>query len=508
MHDAEREDLDGRVYFWEGVYLGPGTCTHVTHYEQAFGRLFPDAARTQRQVTDFNAGWDDRLGYVRYRAEWGIGHHFGIPHAIDGHAGTILRTYREHTTSPDNAFLESVWPRVKHATQFLIDQDAGRGFFADKVPPADRNTEPDGILSGPQYNTLDKVWDGTIPWISGMYMSSLRASAEMAREMGDGAFADECTQIVELGERKLVEKTFNKDFGYFVQRPRDQAKYVNSNNGCHIDQMLGDYWARQLGLASPFLQSEGDMALGKILEHNFHRRVGDYQDRSLIKIVRCYAQKDEPGTVMCSFPYGGAKEAAPGETRGWDALVLGYFSESWTGQEYPLAAAMIDRGLVNEGLAVCRAAHDRYAEAPTRRNPFNEVEYGNHYTRAMSSYAAYVSATGFEYHGPKGHIGFAPKLSPTRFRSAFTAAKGWGTYEQRADAKQLTCKLTVNWGEVKLKTVSVVLAGELKGKVVDTVKVQNDIVSTFSQDGDKITVVLDDELHLNAGQSLTIDIGA
>lgn len=449
-HDAGDPALDGRVYFWEGVYLGMGTCTHVTHYEQAVGRLFPDAARAQRSTVDYHAGWDEKLGYVKYRAEWDVGHHFGIPHAIDGHAGTVLRTWREHTTAPDDTFLRSVWPRVKRATVFMIDQDAGRGFFEDLVPEADRNSEPDGVLSGPQYNTLDKVWDGTIPWTSGLYLASLRAAAEMAKEMGDADFARECERIVEIGGPKLSRMTFNKQFGYFVQRPDQQAKYVNSNDGCHIDQLLGNYWTWQAGLTPVFPREQARSALRRIFTHNLYRRVGDYRDRALIKVSRFYADADEPGTFICTFPHGGAKKSAPAGGNAWDGLVVGYFSECMTGFTYQAAAHLISEGMVTEGLALCRAIHDRYAEAPERRNPFNEIEYGNHYTRAMSGYAPFVAMCGFTHNGPKGEIGFAPKMQAVSFKAAFTAAEGWGSYSQRTVRGGHSAEIKLVHGSLRL----------------------------------------------------------
>jgi len=58
-----------------------------------------------------------------------------------------------------------------------------------------------------------------------------------------------------------------------------------------------------------------------------------------------------------------------------------------TGFEYQVAAHMIWEGLVLEGLAITRTIHDRYHAA--KRNPYNEVECSDHYSRAMMSYGVF-----------------------------------------------------------------------------------------------------------------------
>ena len=126
----------------------------------------------------------------------------------------------------------------------------------------------------------------------------------------------------------------------------------------------------------------------------------------------------EPGTIMCSFPRGGATKA-PGEVRSeWEKLAVGYFNECMTGFTYQAAANMIGEGLVNEGMTMIKAIHVQYA--PDKRNPYDEVEYGNHYTRAMASYGAFIAALGFTLSEPNGEIGFSPKIDPEDFKSAFT----------------------------------------------------------------------------------------
>jgi len=89
-----------------------------------------------------------------------------------------------------------------------------------------------------------------------------------------------------------------------------------------------------------------------------------------------------------------------------------------------------------------------------KHNPFNEVECGDHYARAMASWGVYTALAGYEYHGPKSHIGFAPKITPEDFSAAFTAAEGWGTFTQKRDEKTQREQITVRWGKLNLKTLA------------------------------------------------------
>lgn len=80
------------------------------------------------------------------------------------------------------------------------------------------------------------------------------------------------------------------------------------------------------------------------------------------------------------------------------------------------------------GFSIVKSIHNRYGA--DKRNPSNEIECSDHYSRAMVSYVAYIAAFGFTYNRPKGQIVFAPKLNPEIFKSAFTAAQGWGNLTQ------------------------------------------------------------------------------
>ena len=133
---------------------------------------------------------------------------------------------------------------------------------------------------------------------------------------------------------------------------------------------------------------------------------------------------------MCSWPEAGR---TPPFKKHWQ---YGYFNECMTGFEWQAAAHMIWEGLdqpdlLQHGLAVTRAIHDRYNAA--LRNPYNEIECCDHYSRAMASYGVFQAVCGFDCHGPQGHLEFAPRLGRDDFRAAFTSAEGWGTITQTRD---------------------------------------------------------------------------
>jgi uncharacterized protein (DUF608 family) len=467
----------GRFYGWEGVGCCEGTCTHVWHYAQAVGRLFPELERDLRERTDFGIAFDRNSGVVRFRAEAA-----GL--AVDGQAGVVLRCYREHQMSADGAFLKKNWPNIKKALGCLMDRDG----------------DDDGFIEGGQHNTLDADWYGPVAWLIGMYLAALRAGEAMATELGDDAFARRCRAIVEKGRKRLVAELFEE--GYFINKPDPKRPdAINSGTGCHIDQVLGQSWAFQVGLERVIPEAETRSALKSLWRCNFTPDVGPY--RSANKPGRWYAMPGEAGLLMCTFPRADWNYAkAKGKGPDWAA---GYFNECMNGFEYQVAGHMIWEGMLTEGLAITRAVHDRYH--PARRNPWNEVECGDHYARSMASYGVYLAACGFEYHGPKGHLGFAPRLTPEDFKAAFTAAEGWGTFAQKREGGVQKETIEVKWGKLRVKTLSFALPADARpGKAAVSAGGRATQASLRVEDG-RATVTLGAEATLSAGQKMEITIG-
>jgi len=466
---------DGRFWAWEGVGCCEGTCGHVWQYAQAMGRLFPDLERILRERTDFGVAMRPN-GAIIFRGE-----NADIP-AIDAQSGVILRTLREHEMSPDDAFLKRVWPGVKKATDWLIAQD-GNG---------------DGIIEGAQHNTLDTDWYGAVAWLSGLYLAALQAAAAMADEMKDEAFAQKCREILRRGQAKFVADLFDGEYFRNKVDPRHPDS-VNSGTGCEIDQVMGQSWAFQVGLPRVLPEKETRAALKALWRYNFSPDVGPY--RAVNKPGRWYAMAGEAGLLMCSFPRAGWDyDLAKGKGGGaWAAM---YFNECMNGFEHQVAGHMVWEGMVLEGLAVERAMHDRYHAS--KRNPWNEVECGDHYARSMASYGVFLAACGYEYYGPKGHLGFAPRLTPENFKAPFTTAEGWGTFSQRITADRQQVEVHLKFGKLRLRSLALAVTGHPEG--VEVSLNGKSLKAQHTMQGSRLLITLADDVELGKDTALKVSI--
>jgi len=463
---------NGRFYAFEGVYCCAGTCQHVWNYAQSVGRLFPDLERDLRRRTDFGTAWHEN-GAIDYRGE--AARHV----AHDGQCGVILRALREHQTAADRSYLEACWPRIRKSVEYLLTCDGHES----------------GLLTGEQYNTLDASWWGPMAWISSLYIAALRAGGAMATEMGDAEFATRCARVAGRGSEALVKDLYNGE--YFIHKPDPRhPDNTNTNDGCHIDQLMGQAWAWQVALPRIVPLPESKSALAAIWKYNFAPDAGGYRNvmQDVIRGGRWYAMPGESGVVMTTFPRGGAETSS---RKGGFAY---YFNEVWTGQEHQVAAHMLWEGMVDEALVITRTIHDRHHAS--RRNPFNEVECSDHYSRAMASHGTFLAACGYEYHGPRGRLAFAPRVAADNFRAPFTAAEGWGTYAQTVGAGQLRAKLEIRWGRVQLRSLGLKPEGAAATVVV---KLGTETVpARLEATPQGVEVILGREVVLLRGQELEV----
>lgn len=457
-----------KFWAWEGVGSCEGTCTHVWGYAQAMAALFPELERNLREKTDYSVSLRPDGAILSRNGEHGV--------LIDGHASVILRMYREHLMSKNNYFLSRNWEKIKRSIRYLIEEDGNE----------------DGLIVKEQPNTYDIAFHGPNTYVGGLYLAALRAGEKMAVLMNDTAAASTYKKIYETGSNSSMDRLWNDAYGYFVQEVNEKEYPVHQyGKGCLSDQLFGQTWADLLRLGNLYPEEAVDRALASIWKYNWTPDVGPQNRLHLPE--RYYAHAGEPGLLVCTWPFS----PHPGEAG------VRYRDEVWTGIEYQVATDMIFRGKVEEGLAMVKAIHSRYDG--TKHNPWNEVECGDHYARAMASYGVLTAIQDYGYDGPQGVMGFSPKIGADHFKGFFTSAEGWGNISQtRAAGRQentvevkygrLTlCRLRLSvaspgpWQTVKVYANGKEIAASIQGK--STVEISFDPIRLNTND--RLTVVFD-----------------
>jgi non-lysosomal glucosylceramidase len=486
----------GEIWGWEGQHPREGSCegscTHVWNYQQALANLFPALERTLRE-TEFTYN-QLPSGGLTFRQRLPLGSGFDIiGPCADGHFGAIVKAYREWKNFGDHAWLKRYWPNIRRAVEYTWSANN-----PDKWDP-----EKTGVLWGRQHHTLDMELFGPNSWLTTMYLAALTAAAIMAEAMGDAAFSKECRDIAANGGAYVDRELFNGRYyrqkldlsdrsvltsfdqqrkagvlsdsfmeAYWSEEYRE-IKY-QIGDGCLTDQILGQWHADLVGLGDLLAPENVRTALQSVFRENYQPTLRDH-----FNPCRVYAYEGEAGLLLCTWPEGTIKPAAPAP----------YAEEVWTGLEYMMASHLILRGLVDEGLTVVRATRARHDGS--RRNPWNDIECGSYYVRALSSYALLNAYSGLIFDQRCGEIGFRPARAGDG-AYFWSAGRGWGVVELKGS----TVTLTVKGGELAVSRL------RFPGRSGRTT-VQGQVAA---RDGD--VILLGRDHTLQAGDDLVIEVDA
>ena len=129
---------------------------------------------------------------------------------------------------------------------------------------------------------------------------------------------------------------------------------------------------------------------------------------------------------------------------------------------------------------------------------------GLHYSRSMASYGHFIAASGFEYHGPKGYMAFSPKITPWHFKSAFTAAEGWGSFEQTQKSGRQTNSISLAFGKLRLSTLILTVDAGFAVKKLRATIGGADVKCTYEQKNDAIHIEFDSDIIINNIETLEI----
>jgi uncharacterized protein (DUF608 family) len=409
---------DNTFYGFEGCSPDAGccpmNCNHVWNYEHTLSKLWPSLERNMR-VTEL---------VHHQRPDGGCHHRVEVPRTnpnktqfpvADGQCGAVLKAYREYLQSENNDFLARHWPRIKKAMDFAI---------------SNWDSDRDGVMDKPQFNTYDREIFGLNTFVSSLYLAALRAAEEMARRSNDEASAKQYRELFESGGRFIREKLFNGE--YYIQIADNLAG--GYGKGCLADQVVGQWWARVLNLGDILPVEQVRSALSSIYKYAWLTTQKGFQGTQRFQQ---FADGDDKALLICAWPKGG-RPADP----------IHYRDEAWTGVEYQVAAHKLYEGQVREALAIVKGARERYAG--TNRNPWNEIECGDYYARAMSSWTLLLAAQGYAYDGPAGSLGFNPRLNADDHTSFFSTAEGWGRFIQKRTGHKQESQLAVAYGRCEV----------------------------------------------------------
>lgn len=387
---------------WEGSFdhggSCEGTCTHVWSYAQTLAWLFPSLERSARRAeylleTDGAGAQKFRGNRIFGGPSWFMGP------AVDGQLGTLLRLHREWRFSGDDGFLRELWPAASRTLDYAIRE---------------WDRDGDGLLDGEMHNTYDIEFHGAEPLANGVYLAALRAGARMARHLGETGRAAAWDARADHVAAAMDETLWNGEYYRQVIDDADAHRY-QYGDGVLSDQLLGQFHAYVNGLGHILPAERVDSALAAIVEHNFRSELTAHESTQ-----RVYALNDEGGLLLASWPHGGRP-----------AIPFVYSDEVWTGIEHQVAASLLFAGRVEDALRIERALRARYDGA--HRNPWNEIECGNHYARSLASWALLLGASGAQWDAPTRALSFAPAADGS-FRSLFTTGEGWGRVEIDGDA--------------------------------------------------------------------------
>jgi non-lysosomal glucosylceramidase len=466
---------DGSFHGFEGCSRTKGccpmNCTHVWNYEQTLAHLYPELERKMRH-TDFFVQQEDS-GAIRHRTVLPLSLPRGTGPFCDGHLSSISKAYREHLLSADGSWLKTYWPRIKQAMEWAI---------------SNYDPDGDGCIQVAQPNTYDCTIWGNNTFIGSQWLAALRAAEEMARRMGETATAERYHDLYERGRAKMDRDLWNGEWWIQDVDLKEHPQYEYAT-GCHSDQLLGQWWADLNDLGHVLPPEHVQKALQSIFANNFLKTFEGFRQSP-----RAFASNDEMGLIVCSWPRGGRPPS-----------VTLYSDEVWTGMEYEVAALLIRQGLPEEGLQVVKAARDRYNG--TRRSPWNEIECGDHYARAMSSYSLLPAVEGLAYDGPAGRLRFTPRLQPQNLRAFFAGAEGYGTLAQiRSEGRQVD-EIKLARGRLRLRQWELEVPAGLAGSTV-SVTLRDTLVPVQVVRGAlQLVLTFPVDLVLGPGDVLRVTIG-
>jgi len=361
---------------------------------------------------------------------------------VDMNPQWVMMVCRDYLWTGDMDYLKTMWPGVVKAMQYTESLDTD----GDGLP--DKNT---GLQTYDQWGLR-----GAPSYVASLWIGSLRAAIRMARDLAKAEDAQRYQALLDKSSASFDRLLFNGDY-YSLWVDGDLRDEI-----CMSDQISGEWFSHLMGLPTSISEKNLNRAVDSIWKNNYSPEVG------LHNATAPKGGKDGP--AMNNHQAGGV----------------------WSGIEFAFASFLMDHGRYAEGVRLVEAVHRRYLRAGM---PWNHVECGGHYTRAMSSWTTLLAATGFKPDWPAQLLTVIPSV-PGDFHAPWVTASGFGRISRKGGTLNLECQS----GGLTFKKLQVNLPGNkpavrVAGRAME---------AQATRQGTLTTLEFAQAVSLRAGQTCTV----
>ena len=375
---------DGSYAIWEGLGCC-GLSTTDVDYQGSFPiiALFPELKLEQmKQII----GYQSNEGQVPHN-------YSGYVHQVDSgfmrvdmNPQFVMMVCRDFLWTGDREYLAAMWPHVVWAMAFTESLDTN----GDALPDHDT-----GLQTYDQWRMR-----GTPSYIASLWIGGLRAAVRLAEEMGMQTETQHWSDLLQKASARFDSMLFN---GEYYSLWADGAL---RDELCMTDQISGEWFSSLIGLPQTLSHQHLGRAIESIVKYNFN-------------------------------PEFGLHNATAPKRNGRDLLALSNLQAGgvWSGIEFAFASLLMDHGYYADGARIVEAVYRRYLRAG---RPWNHVECGNHYSRAMSSWATLLAATGFKPDAPHQSVAVIPTV-PGDFHAPWVTSAAYGIIRRTGRTLSLEC---------------------------------------------------------------------
>lgn len=292
----------------------------------------------------------------------------------------------------------------------------------------------------------------SIIWTSALHVLN-QASIELGRDVK-----------YEVPLDKIIKYLWNGEYFNLWYDPISGYRDKASN----ASQLLGEWYLALLG--------------DRLLDKEMTKKV-------LSSIVK-YNLKPEEGVLNGAYPDGYRPLKRSYENPlNLEASI--HFDTPWTGVEFYLASHLIFEKMVNEGIKVLKEIYDRYSIAG---HFWNHVEWGEHYSRPLSSLTVIPAFEGVKYDGMSNTLTIDPAVNNLSWILLLPSA--WGKIEIK-EKKEV--KITIFHGELTLKRLKIPYKPKsikVNGRYVDF-KAEEELVDELYEVSLNVTLKEGDVLEIH-----------